>query len=197
MAAPIKSEEFEVVSGGAADPKILSGIADPSSGGGVAAPEGSIYLRFVSAAGEAWFKSATGDTDWTQIGTGGGGGGVTAVEKSATFGVGIGVSSQEATTGRATYAGSLVGLSVHAEEITVAGTLTVNVKVNAVTKLTAVLDSVTNTESNFATAVIGTHALVQGDEVTVEVVGNAAYDNTPSGVAGVVVGVTVTATGIV
>jgi len=196
MAAPIKSEEFEVVSGGAADPKILSGTVDPSAGGGVAAPEGSVYLRYVSAAGETWFKDGTGDTAWTQVGTGGGGG-TTAIEKSATFGVGIGVSSQEATTGRVTYAGSLVGLSVHAEGITVAGTLTVTVKVNAVTKLTAVLDSVTNTEYNFATASIGTHALVQGDEITVEVVGNGAYDNTPSGVIGVVIGVTTTVTGIV
>lgn len=196
MALPIKSEEFEVVSGGASDPKIIAGVVDPSAGGGVAAPEGSIFLRFVSAAGEAWFKSAAGDTDWTQIGTGGGGG-VTAVEKSATFGVNIGVSTQEATTGRVTFAGSLVGLSVHAEEITVAGTLTVNVKVNAVTKLTAVLDSVTNTESNFATTTIGTHALVQDDEITVEVIGDASYDNTPSGLIGVVIGVTTTATGIV
>jgi len=196
MAAPIKSEEYEVASGGAADPKILSGVVDPSLAAGVSAPEGSVYLRYVVSAGEAWFKSGVGDTDWTQVGSGGGGG-VTAFERSATFGVDIGVSTQEATTGRATYAGSLIGLSVHAEEITVAGTLTVNVKVNAVTKLTAVLDSVTNTQFNFSTAVTGTHALVQGDEITVETVGGASYDNTFSEVIGVVVGVTTTATGIV
>lgn len=194
MTAPIKSEEYEVVSGGSSDPKILSGVVDPSTGEGVAAPEGSVYLRYVSAAGEAWWKSGTGDTDWGKIGSGDGGG-ETAVEKSATFDVNIGASTQEETTGRATFSGSLIGLSVHAEEVTVAGTITVSVKVNAVTKLTAVLESVTNTEYNLVTAPVGTHALVQGDEVTVEVIGNASYDNTSSGLIGVVVGVTTTVKG--
>jgi hypothetical protein len=194
MAAPIKSEEYEVVSGGAADPKILSGTVDPSAGG-IAAPEGSMYLRYVAAAGETWFKQAAGDTDWS-LSAAGGGPSATVFSKVATFGVGIGVSTQEATTGRVTYDGSLAGLSVHAEEATVAGTLTVNVKVNGVTKLTAVLDSVTNTEYNFATATVGTHALLQGDEITVEVIGDGAYDNTPSGVSGVVVNVTHLADGV-
>jgi len=195
MAAPIKSEQYEIVSGGAADPKILSGTADPSVGGGIAAPEGSIYLRYVSSAGELWFKSGVGDTDWSESGAGGGSS-ATVFSKVATFGVGIGTSTQEATTGRVTYDGSLVGLSIHAEEATVAGTLTVNVKVNNVTKLTAALDSVTNTEYNFSTVVVDTHALIQGDEITVEVIGDASYDNTPSGAIGVVVNVTHLAGGV-
>jgi hypothetical protein len=118
-------------------------------------------------------------------------------ERSASFGVDTGVSTQEATTGRVTYSGSLVGLSVHAEEATVAGTMTVNVKINGTTKLTAVLDSVTNPEFNFDTATIDTHALVQGDAILVEVVGDASYDNATSSVIGVVANVTMTATGIV
>ena len=195
MASPIKSEEFEVVSGGAADPKVISGEVDPSAGGGVAAPEGSIYLRYVAAAGETWYKSAAGDTDWT-LSSSGGGPSATVFSKVASFGVNIGTSTQEATTGRVTYAGSLAGLSIHAEEATVAGTLTVNVKVNGTTKLTAILDSVTNTEYNFATATVGTHALVQGDEISVEVIADASYDNTPSGIVGIVVNVTHLADGV-
>jgi hypothetical protein len=195
MALPIISEIYEVASGGASNPRILAGVVDPSAGGGVAAPEGSLYLRFVSAAGETWYKSSTGDTDWT-LSAAGGGPSATVFSKVATFGVGIGVSTQEATTGRVTYDGSLAGLSIHDEEATVAGTLTVNVKVNGVTKLTAFLESVTNTEYNFATATVGTHPLLQGDEITVEVIGDGAYDNTPSGVAGIVVNVTHLADGV-
>ena len=195
MALPIISEVFEVASGGAADPRIISGVVDPSAGGGVAAPEGSIYLRFVAGAGETWRKTAVGDTDWVDASTGNGPS-ATVFSKVASFGVDIGVSTQEATTGRVTYDGSLVGISVHAEEVTVAGTLTVNVKVNGVVKLTAVLDSVTNTEYNFATAIVDTHPLLQGDEISVEVIGDGAYDNTPSGLAGIVVNVTHLADGV-
>lgn len=195
MALPIISEVYEVASGGASNPKILAGVVDPSAGGGVVAPEGSLYLRYVSAAGETWYKSGVGDVDWT-LSAAGGGPSATVFSKVATFGVNIGVSTQEATTGRVTYDGSLAGLSVHAEEATVAGTLTVNVKVNGVTKLTAVLDSVTNTEFNFATATVGTHPLIQGDEITVEVVADASYDNTSSALRGVVVNVTHLADGV-
>lgn len=111
-------------------------------------------------------------------------------ERHASFGVNIGPSTQEATLGRITFSGSVIGLSIHAEDATTAGTLTVNVKVNGGTTLSAVLDSGANTESNFATASTGTHVIAQDDEVTVEVIANGTYDNTPSGITGVVINVT-------
>jgi hypothetical protein len=43
----------------------MAGTADPSAGGGVAAPEGSIYLRFVATAGELYVKEGAADTAWT------------------------------------------------------------------------------------------------------------------------------------
>lgn len=56
-----------LVSGGAQNPQLVSGTADPSAGGGVAAPEGSLYMRYVAAAGEVWYKSGAADTAWTQL----------------------------------------------------------------------------------------------------------------------------------
>ena len=67
------ADSYRVLSGGAGDPRLLAGEADPSAGGGVSAPEGSLYLRYTAAAGQAWWKSGAGDTAWTQVGSGGGG----------------------------------------------------------------------------------------------------------------------------
>jgi hypothetical protein len=71
VSVPFRALRYDVVSGGASDPRVVSGIADPSSGG-VAAPEGSLFLRFVGGAGEVYFKTAGADTDWTAVGAGGG-----------------------------------------------------------------------------------------------------------------------------
>lgn len=60
---------FALTSGGASDPTITSGTTDPSSVG-FTAPEGSLRLRYVGGAGEIWYKTAAGDTDWTQVGAG-------------------------------------------------------------------------------------------------------------------------------
>jgi hypothetical protein len=65
MAIPFKSDTIVVPSGGAADPRVITGTLDPTSG--VSAPEGSIYLRYVAAAGQAFVKDGTGDTDWTDL----------------------------------------------------------------------------------------------------------------------------------
>ena len=64
MSSPIQSEVFEVVSGGASNPRVIAGTADPSAGGGVAAAEGTLYLRFVAGGGEQWIKRAAANTAW-------------------------------------------------------------------------------------------------------------------------------------
>lgn len=147
------------------------------------APLGTWFREETS--GKWWRKT---ETVWEEQGTGGGGG-ASSYERHASFGVDVGASVQEATIGRITFDGSLIGISVHAEDATTAGTLTVNAKINGVTKLTAIL-SAGNPESNFATASIDTHLLVQGDEVSIEVVGDASYDNASLDITGLVVNVT-------
>lgn len=49
---------------------LRSGTVDPSAGAGVSAPEGTLFLRHVSGAGELWVKTGPADTDW-EIPTGG------------------------------------------------------------------------------------------------------------------------------
>lgn len=109
-------------------------------------------------------------------------------ERTASFTVSVGAGTQEATLGRAIYVGSLVGVSVHMEDARSAGTATFNVKLNGSTLLTAVIDA-GNTEWNTDTASSGTHVVAVGDEVTVEVVTDASYDNAASGPTGAVVAV--------
>lgn len=57
----------EIISGGAANPLVLSGVADPSVAG-LAAPKGTIYMRS-STAGELWVKTGAGNFDWTPTGS--------------------------------------------------------------------------------------------------------------------------------
>jgi hypothetical protein len=71
MSLPIKTDALDVVSGGAANPKLTAGTADPTLG--LSRPEGSIYLRYVVAGGQAFIKFGAADTDWDVIATGGGG----------------------------------------------------------------------------------------------------------------------------
>jgi hypothetical protein len=63
-------DSVQLISGGAGNPQILCGTVDPSAGGGTAAAEGSIYLRFVAAAGQEWLKTGAADTAWTLVSTG-------------------------------------------------------------------------------------------------------------------------------
>jgi hypothetical protein len=69
MSLPIKTDALVVVSGGAADPKVVSGTADPTAG--FVGPEGSIYLRYGAGVGRAYVKSGPLSTDWGQITAGG------------------------------------------------------------------------------------------------------------------------------
>ena len=116
---------------------------------------------------------------------------ISAYERHASFGVDIGTSSQEATLGRLSFSGSIIGLSVHMEDARTAGTVTVNIKKNGVTTLSGVIDGV-STEFVLATASIGTHTVAGNDEITIEVIGDASYDNAISLPTGMVVNATFT-----
>jgi hypothetical protein len=61
-------DRVTVISGGAANPIMLAGTVDPSAGGGVAAPEGSLFMRYVAAGGEQWKKTGVAATAWTKVG---------------------------------------------------------------------------------------------------------------------------------
>jgi hypothetical protein len=91
-------------------------------------------------------------------------------ERSATFGVPNGAFLGESTLGRVMIGGSLIGLSAEVLEAVTGGTITINVKVNAVTKMTAVL-STTDSILKQTISAPGTYPVGVGDQVTVEVVG--------------------------
>lgn len=60
-----------LVIGAPGAPQVRSGADDPTGGAGVVAPLGSLYMR---TNGSVYWKSGAGDTAWTSIGSGGGGG---------------------------------------------------------------------------------------------------------------------------
>lgn len=115
-------------------------------------------------------------------------------ERSATFGVPIGASSDEATIGRAIYPGSIVALSTELTIPLTAGTVTVNLKVNAVTQMTVVLDG-TYPSFKQTTVPPGTVPIGTSDAITVEVIG-AGHSNALVIASGLTVNVML-ATGIV
>jgi hypothetical protein len=88
------------------------------------------------------------------------------------------LATTERTVGHTIYGGSLVGVSLRVENAVTAGTITCNVKVDGVTKLTAVLDT-TNSTSRVVRAAIGTHKFAADQNVSVEFV-PTSYDNTGS-----------------
>jgi hypothetical protein len=121
------------------------------------------------------------------------GGGVNSTfERASSFAVDVGTATQEATLGRITFSGSIIGLSVHFEDTRTAGSATINVKKNGVTTLTADIDG-GNTETVYATASIGTHGIAQDDEITVEIA-TTGYDNSLSLPTGAVINVAMTDT---
>jgi len=113
-------------------------------------------------------------------------------ERHVTMMIQLAASTTEATVARPTYAGSLVGMTVQTESAVDAGTITVNVQVGGVTKLSAVLDAVTNTLNNRDVAAIGTYPVALTDEITVEVIGDASYSNAADAETEITVNVTLT-----
>jgi hypothetical protein len=84
----------------------------------------------------------------------------------------------ERTVGHSIYGGSLVGVSLRVEDAVTAGDITVNVKLDGVTALTAVLDT-TNSTSRVVRAAVGTHKFAADKNISVEFV-PSAYDNAGS-----------------
>lgn len=84
----------------------------------------------------------------------------------------------ERTTGHTSYGGSLVGVSLRVEDAVTAGDITVNVKLDGVTALIAVLDT-TNSTSRVVRADIGVHKFSADKNISVEFV-PTSYDNAGS-----------------
>lgn len=84
----------------------------------------------------------------------------------------------ERTVGHSVYGGSLVGVSLRVEDAVTAGDITVNVKLDGVTALTAVLDT-TNSTSRVVRAAIGVHKFAADKNISVEFV-PTSYDNAGS-----------------
>lgn len=108
-------------------------------------------------------------------------------ERVATFTVAEGSATDEATLGSIVYAGSLIGVGAELTRAVVSGSVTINVQVNGVTKLTAVLNASTPTVTRDVAAG-GTYPLMQDDIVSVEVV-SSSYDNIDDLSAGLTVAV--------
>ena len=143
----------------------------------------TIYWRWGS-------KIETGET-LNLFGVPGSGNTSDIYEREATFGVPIGSSSDEATLGRILVQGSLLGLSAEITIPLTGGSVTINAKVNGVTKLTVLLSLADPTLKQTSVAP-GTYAIAAGDQVSVEVIGSS-YANLPSLWAGLTVNVTLAA----
>ena len=88
------------------------------------------------------------------------------------------LATTERTVGHSIYGGSIVGISARVEDAVTAGDITVNVKVDGVTKLTAVLDT-TNTTSKVERLPIGQAKFAADENISVEFV-PSSYDNAGS-----------------
>jgi hypothetical protein len=122
----------------------------------------TIYFRWGS-------KIETGET-LNLFGVPGSSSAADTYEREATFGVPIGNSTDEATLGRILVQGSLIGLSAEITLPVTGGTVTANVKVNGVIKLTVVL-STSDPTLKQTTVASGVHVVGTGDQISVEVVG--------------------------
>ena len=101
-----------------------------------------------------------------------------SLERLVTAAVPVGGSVSEFTTGIIAIPFSAVGLSAKLEDDVTAGSVTVNLKVEGVVKMTVILDT-SNPFKKFDTELPGVLRGVAGDEISIEVIG-AAYDNVGS-----------------
>lgn len=88
------------------------------------------------------------------------------------------LTTTERTVGHSIYGGSVVGVSLRVEDAVTAGDITVNVKVDGSTVLTAVLDT-TNTTSKIERLAIGIAKFAADKNISVEFV-PTSYDNAGS-----------------
>jgi hypothetical protein len=115
-----------------------------------------------------------------------------STERLATFTVAPGTDTVEAVLGRVIFPGSVIGLSAELTEARTAGTVTINLKVNSVTKIAVVLDGA-NPTSLQNTEAVDTHPVATDDAISVEVI-SAGYDNAGSVVAGLTANLTIATT---
>jgi hypothetical protein len=118
-----------------------------------------------------------------------------AYERTGTFGVPVGSSTNEATYGRVLFDGSIIGISAELTRPVTAGTVTVNLKVNAAIVANIVLD-LSDPEYKQATYSGGSLALLAADQVSAEVV-TAGYGNADILDAGLTINVAFLAQGLV
>jgi hypothetical protein len=97
----------------------------------------------------------------------------------------------EYTTGHATYQGSVIGLSVSLNDVVTVGSVTVNLKIGGVTKLTAVLDPTDAPSFNRAIEAINVHKVAPGDAIEVGIATDS-LTTTGAGTPGITVNVTLT-----
>jgi hypothetical protein len=90
-------------------------------------------------------------------------------ERVATFGVPIGTQTDEATLGRIVTFGSLTGVSAEVTSAITAGTITVNVKHNGVTKLTVQLSTLDPILKQTSVSP-GVYSVATGDQISVEAI---------------------------
>lgn len=121
----------------------------------------TIYWRWGS-------KIETGET-LNLFGVPGSGAASDIYERESTFGIPIGAYTEEATLGRIVVQGSLIGVSAEITLPVTAGTVTVNVKVNGVIKLTVQLSTSDPTLKQTSVAP-GVHPLGSADQVSIEVI---------------------------
>jgi len=105
------------------------------------------------------------------------------------------LATTERTVGHSIYGGSIVGISARVENAVTAGSITINVKADGVTKLTAVLDT-TNSTSKVERLAIGLAKFAADENISVEFV-PTAYDNAGSLASAVTVQVHLTNSGLI
>ena len=89
------------------------------------------------------------------------------------------LATTERTVGHTVYGGSLMGVSLRVEDAVTAGDITVNVKLDGVVALTAVLDATNPSSRVVRAAAIGDHEFAADKNISVEFV-PTSYDNAGS-----------------
>ena len=103
-------------------------------------------------------------------------------ERQGGISVPSGSSSKEIELGGVVYPGYLLAIAGKLEKAVVSGNIVINIKIGGVIKLTTTLSTI---QPTFAveTEAPGTHAIVQGDPITVEVIGSS-YVNASADASG-------------
>jgi hypothetical protein len=168
---------LELVSGGASNPRVISGVADPSVSG-LAAEKGTLYLRS-SASGEAWIKYGATNFEWVSVGVAAGAYSpperwaqinVTASQTAVALAAQV---SGNTNTIRMASSGSIVGLATQLTEAITAGTLTVTITKNGA-PVTLSIAHASGTGSQLTQAV-GVDTYIAGDLLGIQLTTDAGF----------------------